>query len=111
MARYLLLEFDADSQCDALVTKLADKKTIRVVGMFQKPTKFCSCPKMDDLQQRGQVTRGERFGWWVHRSCRKAHGLHQSPKNLLFDGHPRDNPAFLHTKGDGLTELPIGVLT
>lgn len=111
MARYLLIEFDNDAQCDALVEKLSDKSTMRVRGMFQKPRSFCTCPPMTDTQQAGQITRGQLFGWWVHRGCKKAHGRNQSPRNLLYDGHPRDNPAYLHTKdGEPSHPYPIGIL-
>lgn len=111
MARYLLIEFDNDYQCDLLMDKLTEKATMRVVGMFQKPRSFCSCPPMTDSEQTGQITRGEKFGWWVHRKCKRAHGHIQSPRNLLYEGHPRNNPAFLQTKGNGLTTpYPIGVI-
>lgn len=83
MSQYLLLEFDDDEQCAALVQKISTRTTIRVKGIFQKPRTYCKCPIMSDTEQRSQVTRGQKYGWWVHRVCGRAHGYAQSPRNLF----------------------------
>lgn len=94
---YVLVEFDQDSQAEALMEKLRNRSSFRVVGLFKKPTKFCECPPMSDLQQSREVTLGERFGWRVHRSCRRARRAPQAPKNLLEGDAPaRDRDIFLH---------------
>lgn len=90
MAQYLLIEFDNDAQCAALMDKLEDKSTMRAVGLFQKPKRFCECGFLSDLEQSQQVTRGQRFGWWIHRNCRLPRPGPVSPRNLL---EPEELPA------------------
>jgi hypothetical protein len=98
MSQYLLIEFDDDNQCAALIEKLKGKKTFRTVGLFQKPRKFCECPPMSDLQQSRETARGARFGWWVHRACSRARKAPQAPRNLLesIDAPAREQNLFLH---------------
>lgn len=114
MAQYLLLEFDDDAQCAALMQKISTRTTIRVRGLFQKPKSQCKCPPMSDTEQRGQITKGVKFGWWVHRQCGKAHGKYQLPRNLLFsdDTHPRDVDTYLYySRDEPMREFPVSVRT
>lgn len=87
MARYLLIEFDDDAQCESLRTKIDDAtkagKPFRVRGMYQRPVRWCTCPKSTAYRDKDRWAIGERFGWWVCRECRKARiGGHQL-KNLI----------------------------
>ena len=83
MARYLVVEVDNDPQAEALQEALAGKETMRVVGVFQKPIKFCECGPLSDHEQALQVTRGSKYGWRVHRKCRLPRKGPVSPRNLL----------------------------
>ena len=83
MAQYLLLEFDNDAQCKKLIEKIvAADRGFRVRGLFQKPTKLCECGPINPLDQHREVTRGAKFGWFVHRACRRAVKGPVSPRNL-----------------------------
>ena len=96
MSMYVLVEFDNDDQAQRLVDAMQGKKAFRVVGLFKKPTKFCECPPMTDLQQSREVALGERFGWRVHRKCRRARKAPQAPRNLLESGPQSKHDFFLH---------------
>lgn len=98
MASYVLVEFDNDDQAQKLIDQLETKESMRAVGLFRKPTKFCECPPLFGSQQSSEITRGDRFGWWVHRACRRARKAPQSPRNLLepIDRPARDRDIFLH---------------
>jgi len=104
MSMYLLIEFDNDVQARSLITRLEGKLGMKAVGLFKKPTKFCECPPMSDLQQSREVTRGDLFGWRVHRACRRARKAPQAPKNLLEAGPQSSHDIFLH-----LSTYPIMV--
>lgn len=87
MARYLLIEFDNDAQCDSLRAKIDTAseagKPFRVRGMYQRPVRWCGCPKSTAYRDKDRFAIGERFGWWVCRECRRARvGSHQL-KNLI----------------------------
>lgn len=98
MSQFMLLEFDNDELAAKFMTQLETKTTIHVRGLFQKPRTHCKCPEMSDTEMRGQITRGQKFGWWVHRTCGRAHGRFQTPRNLLYPlgTHPRDVDTYLH---------------
>lgn len=84
MARLVLVEFDSDSQAEAFIAKIdkAAKPSFRIVGLFAKPMKWCSCPKPTGYD-KNEVVLGVRYGWWVHILCRRPRkGTHQ-PHNLL----------------------------
>lgn len=120
MARYVLVEFDNDAEAERFVNKIiqrnldlaARKKegSYRIKGFFAKPTKFCECGPLTDRQQREEVTRGAKYGWMVHRPCRRARPMSQSPRNLL---DPEDTPArmrdaFLHLVGTWDKKATLG---
>lgn len=112
MSQFLLLEFDNDEQCAKLMEQLKTKTTIHIRGLFQKPRTHCKCPPMTDLEQRGQITRGSKYGWWVHRACGRAHGRYQTPRNLLYpiSTHPRDVDNYLHLdKEEDARQWPTSV--
>ena len=108
MGRYVLLEFDDNDLAERFVEKTLGQaveksrkrgaKLVRVRGYFARPENYCECGPLSNLEQREQVVRGVRFGWWTHRNCRKAiRGAH-TPRNLLDPaGTPaRQRDAFLH---------------
>ena len=97
MARYILIEVDDNETAGDLVAALqADGEmhfyhkldgdeykvksvAAKVVGLFAKPTKFCTCPNPGD-----RSVKGAKFGWWVHADCGKPKaGGNQHPRNLL----------------------------
>lgn len=81
MAKYLVIEFDNDETCDKLKQTIdqatSSGKAYRAVGEFKKPTSWCGCPRPAGYY-KNEIARGGRFGWWVHRECRKPRlGSHQ----------------------------------
>jgi hypothetical protein len=122
VSQYLLLEFESDAQCQAFVEKVdagsVAGKRFWVVGIFQKPRKWCDCESMKNATEREQAvntTRGSRFGWVVHTQCGRARSLWQSPRNLrdADDVPPRQMNAFMHLGHKDPTKLaepyPISV--
>lgn len=114
MGRYVLLEFDDDDAAERYVEKILGRavemsrkkgaKLVRVRGYFARPNTYCECGILSPLEQREQVVRGVRYGWWVHRRCRKARRGPHTPRNLL---DPAGTPtahmdAFLHLTDGGL---------
>ena len=69
--RYVVLKFDDNDDAEAFV-QLALRDPIKeyeAMGLFAGPTQFCTC-----TGGRGRIhswTRGQRFGWWVCKSCKK----------------------------------------
>lgn len=107
MARYLLVEFDNDDQADTLraqIDSAAKKgKPYRVLGMFQKPRRFCACPPDKDRQNWKRLVRGSKYGWWVCGTCKRARlGIHQL--NNLLSHEERLSP----TTSDGVDYLEPG---
>lgn len=82
MARLVVVDFDDNAQADAFIDKLKGKKSFRVVGLFARPTSWCECPKPTGYA-KNEVVLGGRYGWWIHRLCRKPRrGTHQA-NNLM----------------------------
>lgn len=98
MAMYVLVEFDEDSQALNFLKKLKGKSSFRAKGLFKKPTKFCECElPISESQRSLEMGRGERYGWLMHRRCRRARRAPQSPRNLLESDRPSsDRDIFLH---------------
>lgn len=79
MAVYVLLEFDDNAQAKRFVEKVngrwgtvaKDYLTRRVIGVWYKPTKFCTCATDGTKQARGSnpFFRAQKTGWWVHYPC------------------------------------------
>lgn len=96
--KYVLLEFDSDDDADAFASTMQSvmeepTQTIRVKGIFKKPSQFCTCLKPGDKSVRGQ-----KWGWWIHRDCGKPQkGQWQHPRNLLdpVDIPPQERNMFL----------------
>ena len=83
MAKYVLVEFDDDEDADAFAAMVSpsDVASMRVRGVFKKPTLFCDCPKPSEKN-----SRGAKWGWWLCRNpgCGKPQrGMGQSPTNLI----------------------------
>lgn len=97
MARYVLLEFGDNDEANNFVGMLnggdfdvrsakgpaeaspADG-SIRVLGVYFKPTLFCECPNPGD-----RSARGEKWGLWIHKDCGKPkRGNVQHPRNLIY---------------------------
>lgn len=83
MAKYVLVQFDNDDDADGFVKTLdmrsdvPDQATMKVVGVFKKPTLFCECTTPSE-----KSVRGAKWGWWLCRNvgCGK-------PKRGQFQGH------------------------
>lgn len=113
MARYLLIEFDDNRQADALRAQIdtaTEKgKPFRVVGLFGRPSKWCTCPKPTGYF-KNELVQGSTFGWWVHTICKRARmGTHQC-RNLIplkdVKGLPETGVTFLITSL-GIAEIPV----
>lgn len=93
MARYVILEFEENSDAEEFVkqthqhneesrkSRLSFQR--RVVGVFVKPGKTCVCwdgkwINSGDKNREHGIARGEKFGWWVCTRCNKPRpGGHQ----------------------------------
>jgi len=88
--KYVVLEFDSDDDADAFASTMQTvheepTQTIRVRGIFKKPSQFCECPPSKTS------VRGQKWGWWIHKDCGKPkRGQWQHARNLL---DPIDIPA------------------
>lgn len=86
MARYVLVAFEDNAEADKFVNAAkvyaTDERTSmsevfgEVVGVFFKPTQFCECPTL------GNMSRGKKFGAWVHTCGKPVRGQWQHPRNL-----------------------------
>lgn len=107
MPRYVLVEFDSNTQAEQFVAKThagtQAGKPYRVVGLFAKPRGFCECGPLTDRQQGSEVRRGAKYGWMIHTKCnRPRKQASHSPRNMLdpMDTHPRDTTAYIHLVGE-----------
>lgn len=84
MAKYLVIEFDNDDQADKMVAKIegVGSDTYRIAGIFKKPLNYCACPPRE-AYVRNDFVRGGKFGWWVHRICKKPRRGTHNLVNLL----------------------------
>lgn len=80
MAKYVVVEFDNNEEADAFVSTLqGDAASMRVVGVYQKPTKFCECADPGD-----RSTLGQKYNWYVHAACGRPKKLvWQKPRNMM----------------------------
>jgi hypothetical protein len=90
MARYILIEVDNNATAERLraqIDNAGEAKGMRVVGMFAKTSKLCSCPKqVESLYTRDKKVdvRGAKFGWWLCCDCHlPKNGAGQTLRNLL----------------------------
>lgn len=82
MARYVVLEFDDHAGATKLMDQIKGRASVRVVGLFASPTKYCMCPTPEGYH-KGEVARGSKYGYWTHIVCRlPVRGAHQV-ENLL----------------------------
>jgi hypothetical protein len=98
MPRLVCLYIEDNDVAEELLTVIAaDQNRLDVggvsmsvtpVALFAVPTLECECPK-NDVANPIRTTRGEKYGWWVHRVCGKPvpNGW-QSPRNLLIPLQP-----------------------
>jgi ribosomal protein L37AE/L43A len=112
MAKYVLLEFDDDAEAESFSNILIEDTTrnnsgsMRVRGVFKKPTQFCSCVPMEKSS-----VRGAKWGWWICKKCGKPKpGAMHQPRNLL---EPEGTPShqrrlFLHV-AEPTGSIPGGV--
>lgn len=127
MARYVLVEFESNSDAERFVARTMEKELkgakYKIVGFFAKPRKYCQCPTPPEHERAQQTRRGSKYGWMVHTKCgRPRREYSHSPRNLL---DPQDTPAnkisaFIHLTGSWageekagelLKNYPIAVLT
>jgi hypothetical protein len=82
VAKYVLIEFDDDSEADAFANVMigqAEGSSMRVRGVFKKPTIFCECANSPEKN-----VRGNKWGWWLCKLCSKPKkNMLQSPTNLI----------------------------
>jgi len=84
MAKYVVVEFDSDEDAEGFAGTLeweGHTATIRVAGVFKKPTMFCECPPSNNPKS----VRGAKWGWWLHKDCGKPRkGNVHHPRNLIL---------------------------
>ena len=112
MARYVLIEFDDDAKADALCAQIdtasANGKPFRIAGLFQKPLKYCTCPEIPLTQYATDRARGAKYGWVVHRECRRPVRSTQWPQNMREP--ERTEPMFrIEADGSLAGNYPVGV--
>lgn len=69
MAKHVVLTFDNDIEADAFVNSINEggkEASIRVIGIFKRPTIFCTCTVTSE-----KGVRGAKYGWWLCRNCGK----------------------------------------
>ena len=93
--RYVVLQFEGNEEAEEYVRYLKafqdnpppyTKGTGgQVIGLFAGPTQFCTC-----TGGKGRIhawTLGQKFGWWVCRSCKKpakaSHGPLQQMRSVV----------------------------
>jgi hypothetical protein len=83
MTSYLLIEIVDEDIVEQTIEGLKDyHETVKLVGVYRKPTKFCECTD----RTRADITTGKKYGWNVCRKCGKPPYLaYQTPRNLLID--------------------------
>lgn len=114
MARYLVLEFEDNESALKLKQKIDDARAggamYRVVGLFIKPRRLCTCPRPQGTRYKLPMhERGLKFGWWVCPDCNRPRmGSHQLVNQLkgddLYEGFDEGDYEFCT---DGLSIGPI----
>jgi hypothetical protein len=80
VARYVLVAFEDNNDADNFIRGTdSGAESMRVVGVFFKPTLFCECPQI------GRPSRGKRYGMNVHSCGKPIAGQWQHPRNLAKD--------------------------
>lgn len=108
--RYLLIEFDDEASALSLRAKIDNAakagKKFRVVGLFARPGKACSCVAPPTDRAKDRVVRGGKLGWWLCTYCHKPRlGNHQL-HNLIDPKEVIEPPRL-----DGVDELMIPILS
>ena len=89
MARYVVLEFDNVAEANGFMSTFGDQpegSTVRMIGVYQKPTLFCECATRSD-----KSVRGAKHGWWLCATCAKPkRGNMQHPLNKLSAAKPSE---------------------
>jgi hypothetical protein len=92
VTKLVVLEFLSDEEADTFV----GAQTTGVVGVFKKPTQFCTCTRdgrraaYDSAHNRFWLTKGQKYGWYVCKLCGKPPFImRQTPKNLI---QPKPDP-------------------
>jgi hypothetical protein len=93
--RALVIEFDDNAGAERMIKQLKGRSTVRVVGLFAMPEKFCFCPTPEGYH-KDEVVRGAKYGWWVHRVCRlPILGSHQVENLLPIQDVPLDDRVYM----------------
>jgi hypothetical protein len=73
----------------------------KLIGVYRKPTMFCSCVQEKKREVNKQMTVGKKYGWHVCVLCGKPpHFMYQTPRNLLLDGKHQTEGEVIHfTRG------------
>jgi hypothetical protein len=82
--QYVVVEFDDDAEAGAFAATLGEGSdaSVRIVGLYKKPSKFCECAAPSE-----KSVMGTKYGWWVCKVCfRPQKGVWQVPRNLLREG-------------------------
>lgn len=91
MGKWVLVEFDNDTQADALCAQItaaeAKGKAFRVIGVFARPPrKRCECGSPGVDQHRTSKTKRHRkTGFYYCTVCKRVKFGRQSPRNELDD--------------------------
>jgi hypothetical protein len=125
MSRYVVLQFGSDAEAEAFVLAeqrddilIGDQQELsgyrkvedyEVLGMFQAPTQFCYC-----TGSKGRIHawgKGEKYGWWVCKKCKKPADATGGPIALMrmVVGQANNLLAqFHHDASGGGTEQRVG---
>ena len=98
MARYVVVEFNNNADADEFVRQMSDDNkdrrkaglsfAWRVVGVFVKPGRTCTCSGWEKGNCGAKdwpfgIALGEKFGWWICDNCNKPRrGGHQLNNQL-----------------------------
>src|SRR5690554_5764621 len=99
MPKYVLLEFDDDEAAEGAIMGWMSGGNmhpegfdpVRVRGVYQKPTKFCDCTKTGERKPNETLVRGQKYGWYVCRVCKRPpRVMSQLLKNILEGAVPEN---------------------
>lgn len=86
-ARYLLIEFDEEESATLLRAQIDNAtrkgKKYRIVGLFAKPGRSCTCFVIAGERAKNRVVRGSKLGWWLCTYCKRPRLGNHELKNLV----------------------------
>lgn len=89
MTQYLVIEVDDSQVARTLVQRLRplEPRGVRILGVFRGPERdsHCQCQRVDSRYYKPDNVIGAKFGWLLHRGCKKpVRGIHRLVNQLTL---------------------------